>query len=339
MNKDQEKDQCFSCRNKLSNPDVHSNFPVYRRLCCGTKFHHLCFFDDYVADCRNCGAKLEARVTWLAITEYSATDRQPPNKKVKPFDENRVCCICLETQTSADDQLIEFICCRQNAHDSCLRKYFKLPTECRTVEEFEKAQRNISLLQCFVCRREKHIFNPRDFPAHLVPKSKREELPASLIETNALLEKWRRVFLFEVNRQLNDAKFGLQSHEFIIQGVTNNGRHIRKFTPMDKRTMTVKEFVRHMNLCIRSPVGQLAGLVVDEFFSKDTLTGCELYNIAGAVISFRIINSRTDSVEGGRPFSYKKVTTLLSEWEFNGHLFFLDGDPCQASKWERKRIR
>ena len=94
-----------------------------------------------------------------------------------------------------------------------------------------------------------------------------------------------------------------------------------------------------MNLCIRSAVGRLAGLAVDEFFSKDTLTGCELYNIAGAVISFRIINSRTDSVEGRRPFSYEKVTTLLSEWEFNGHLFFLDAVPCQAAKWERKRIR
>ena len=326
------EDECFSCRNKLSNSNVHSHFPIYRRLCCGTKFHHLCFFDDYVADCHNCGAKLEAHVTWLAITEYSATGDQPPNKKVKLLDEDQICRICLEAQTSVDDQLIEFRCCRQKGHDSCLRKYFKLPTECRTVEEFETAQRNISLLQCFVCRRDKDIFNPRDFPAHLVPKSKRGELPASLVETNALLEKWRRVFLFDVNRQLDDAKFCLQSCEVIIQGVTNKGRNIRKFTPMDKQTMPVKEFVKHMNFCIRSAVGRLAGLAFDEFFSKDTLAGCELYNIAGAVISFRIINSRRDSVECRRPFSYKKVTTILSEWEFNGHLFFLDAVPCQAAK-------
>ena len=340
MNKDQEKDQCFSCGNKLSNSDVHSNFPVYRRLCCGTKFHHLCFFDDYVADCRNCGAKLEARVTWIATTEYSATDDQPPNKKVKLLDENRVCCICLEAQTSADDQLVEFRCCRQNAHDSCLRKYFKLPTECRTVKEFERAQRKISSLHCFVCRRDKHIFDPKDFPAHLIPKSKRGELPASLVETNALLEKWRTVFSFDVNCQLRDAKFDLQSSAVIIQGVTKDGKSIRKFNPMNGRMMPVKEFVKNMNLCVRYAVGRLAGVGFDcDLFSKDTLAYCELYNIVGAVISFKIINSRRDSVEGEWAFNYKKVTTILSEWEFNGHLFFLDAVPCQASKWERKRIR
>ena len=137
------------------------------------------------------------------------------------------------------------------------------------------------------------------------------------------MEKWRTVFLFDVNRQLGDAKFDLQSSAVIIQGVTNDGKSIRKFNPMNGRTMPVKEFVKNMNLCIRNAVGRLAGVGFDgDLFSKDTLAYCELYNIVGAVISFKIINSRRDSVEGKWPFSYKKVTTILSEWEFNGHLFF-----------------
>lgn len=325
--------------------------------------HHDCIRDVDFAACPSCGdftngliwqplPAVKEPVEVVVIVDSSDDDTEEvedpsPKKKVRRKEQS--CVICLEAETSKKDPLLEALCCRQMGHVSCLRGFYEIPAECKTVRDRNSIALKLGVPKCFVCRLEcsNGVVGLVEMMPTLLPKVTGRASAMTPLEANKMLNAWYAMFDKHIKAQTKHCMHYMRFNRGTGWASLRDGTIYENELECSDQGLKIGDFRKELMGSIKRMVRVWAGLPVGAKFTAKTLSQFCLDNIVEVALTLELGNTctlrRRPQGPDVPPFHTESYFVRLSTWELNGHFFDFDNVTdtfnSKSVTWNNKRVR
>ena len=264
----------------------------------------------------------------VVIDSSDEEDEDPiPKKRTK---KDGTCVICFEEENSKDDPLLEANCCRQLGHLSCLRRFYEMPAECKTVNERKEIALKVGVPRCFVCRVDSsdNVVGLHEILPTLLPKVTGRKSVMRAFDANQALTAWYAMFWKYIMTLTKHCKHWKRFDSGTGWAMRRDGKiEMFEFT-CPTQAMRISAFRYEFVEAIKKIIRVWAGLPTRVAFTSNSYSQFCLDDIVEVALTLRLSQTctlrRQPVGQDVPPFQTESYLARLCILQCTGHFFDFD---------------